>query len=201
MAEEAQMDFKNSYDGIDDYAVRIIKHKARKLIGCKGFSKSDREDLEQELVYDLLCRLPKFDSEKAQLNTFIVRVVENRIATIIEERQAGKRDWRLCTTSFNDRLDQGDNKTVELQEVYDMDEYLRQTGRFSRNKFEHVQLRIDLGNAIEALPPELRSLCNRLQTESVTEISRNTGIPRGTLYDRIKKLRVLFEDRELRNYF
>ena len=195
------MDFKNSYDGIDDYAVRIIKHKARKLTGCKGYSGSDREDLEQEMIYDLLRRLPKYDSEKAQLNTFIARVVENRIATIIEERQAGKRDWRLSTASLNDRLDQGENGTVERQEVYDMDEYLRQSGRFSRNPIDQMQLRIDLKNAIEALPPELRSLCNRLQTESVTEISRNTGIPRGTLYDRIKKLRVLFEDRELRNYF
>ena len=195
------MDFRNNYNGIDDYAVRIIKHKARKLIVSKGFSKSDREDLEQEMIYDLLRRLPKFDSAKAQLNTFIARVVENRIATIIEERQAGKRDWHLCTASLNDRLDQGENGTVERQEVYDMDEYLRQSGRFSRNPIDQMQLRIDLKNAIGALPPELRSLCNRLKTESVTEISRNTGIPRGTLYDRIKKLRVLFEDRELRNYF
>ena len=178
------MDFKNSYDGIDDYAVRIIKHKARKLIGSKGFSKSDREDLEQEMIYDLLRRLPKYDSAKAQLNTFIARVVENRISSIIEEREAGKRDWHLCTTSLNDRFDQGENDTVERQEVYDMDECLSQTGRFPPNPFDQKQHRIDLGSAIPALPPELRSFCKRVLPESVTEIFRYTGIPHGRVWQK-----------------
>jgi len=194
------MDFRNRYDGIEEYAVRIIKHKARQLIGSAGFTESDREDLEQEMMLDLLRRLPKYDSGRAQRNTFIARVVEHRIATIIEERVAGKRDWRLCTASMNDRFDLGEGGSIERLEVYDMDEYLRQTGRLSRSSSERLHLLIDLGLAIASLPPELRNLCERLKTESVTEISRDTGVPRGTLYDRIKELRNLFEDKGLRDY-
>ena len=48
------MGFENRYDGIDDYAVRLIKHKARQLIGSAGFTESDRDDLEQDLMLDLL---------------------------------------------------------------------------------------------------------------------------------------------------
>ncbi len=194
------MDFTNRYDGIEEYAVRIIKHKARQLIGSAGFTESDREDLEQEMMLDLLKRLPKYDSHKAQRNTFIARVVEHRISTIIEERAAGKRDWRLCTASMNDRFDIGDSGSIERLEVYDMDEYLRQTGRLSRTSSEHLLLSIDMRCAIDSLPPELRDLCEHLQKDSVTKISRDTGIPRGTLYDRIKELRNLFEDIGLRDY-
>ncbi len=47
---------------------------------------------------------------------------------------------------------------------------------------------------------ELRELCKRLDTDTVTEISRDTGIPRGTIYESIKKLRAIFEDAGLRDY-
>ncbi len=194
------MEFKNRYDGMNEYAVWIIKHKARQLIGSAGFTESDREDLEQEMMLDLLRRLHKYDSSKAKLNTFIARIVEHRISTIIEERTARKRDWRLCTASMNDRFYSGKDGRIERLEVYDMDEYLRQTGRFSRTPSECLELSIDIQLTIESLPPKLRDLCERLKTESVTEISRETGIPRGTLYDRIKELRNLFENKSLQDY-
>lgn len=194
------MEFKNRYDGIEEYAVQIIKYKARQLIGSAGFTESDREDLEQEMMLELLRRLPKYDSSKAQRNTFITRIVEHRVSTIIEERVAGKQDWRLCTESMNDRLDLGEDGTVERQEIYDMDEYLRQSGRLSRTSTERLELSIDLGCVIASLPPELRVLCERLKTDSVSEISRDTGIPRGTLYDRIKKLQILLKNWEIRDY-
>ena len=76
----------------------------------------------------------------------------------------------------------------------------RLAGRIERPAAELQDLSIDLGRVIASLPPELRTLCERLQTESVTEISRDTGIPRGTIYESIKKLRAIFEDAGLRDY-
>ena len=53
------MGFDKRYEGIDEYAVQIIKYKARQLVGRVGFTESDREDLEQEMLMGLLQRLPK----------------------------------------------------------------------------------------------------------------------------------------------
>ncbi len=39
---------------------------------------------------------PKYNPRRAQLNTFIARVVEHKIATLIEARKAGIRDYRRC---------------------------------------------------------------------------------------------------------
>ena len=77
------MGFENHYEGIDEYAVQLIRYKARQLVGRVGFTESDRDDLEQELMLDLLRRLPKYNPDRAQRNTFIARVVEHKIATII----------------------------------------------------------------------------------------------------------------------
>jgi len=194
------MGYKNRYQGIDDYALQLIKYKARQLVGRVGFTESDREDLEQEMVLDLLRRLPKFDPKRAGRNTFIARIVEHKVATIIEAQKAGMRDYRLCSYSLNDRLEDEEGRSIERMETIDQEDYLRRTGKLSRPMSELRNLSIDLRSAVQTLPPELRELCKRLQTESVTEISRDTGIPRGTIYESIKKLRAIFEDAGLKDY-
>ena len=55
------MGVDNSDDGIDPYAAGLIRFKARQLVGQAGFTASDRNDLEQDLILDLLRRLPKYD--------------------------------------------------------------------------------------------------------------------------------------------
>ena len=194
------MGYENRYQGIDDYAVRIIKYKARQLVGRVGFTESDRQDLEQEMVFDLLRRLPKFKPERAQRNTFIARVVEHKVATIIEAQKAGMRDYRLCPCSLNDRFENDEGGSVERIDTINQDDYLQRTGKLSRPISDLRGLSIDVRSAVEKLPPELRELCKRLQVESVTDISRDTGIPRGTIYESIKKLRTLFEDAGLKDY-
>ena len=194
------MGFDKHDDGIDPYAVQLIKYKARQLVGQAGFTVSDRDDLEQELVLDLLRRLPKFDPERAQLNTFIARVVEHRIATLIEARKAGIRDYRRCRCSLNDRFEDEEGRSVERVDTFDQEDYLLRTGAQSRPADELSALTIDVAAVLERLPPELRELCRRLKAESVTEISRDTGVPRGTIYESIKKLREIFEDAGLKDY-
>ena len=194
------MGFDNQYDGIDPYAVRLIKYKARQLIGQAGFTASDRDDLEQELIFDVLRRLPKYNPKRAQLNTFIARVVEHKIARLIEAQKAGIRDYRRCPFSLNDRFEDEDGRSVERVDTFDQEDYLLRTGSQSRPTDELSALALDVAAVLETLPAELRELCRRLKAESVTEISRDTGVPRGTIYESIKKLREIFEDAGLRDY-
>ena len=74
---------------LNEYARSVIRKKARQLIGKYGFTHDDREDLEQEMILDLLVRLPKFDPEKACLNTFVARIVDRKVSTMIRRQQAG----------------------------------------------------------------------------------------------------------------
>jgi RNA polymerase sigma-70 factor (ECF subfamily) len=190
----------NHCEGIDEYAVQIIKFKAKQLVGRVGLTDSDREDLEQEMILDLLQRLPKYNPDRAQRNTFIARVVEHKIATIIEARKAGLRDYRLCNCSLNERLEDEEGGSVERMETIDQEDYLRLTGGLSRSTAELRDLSIDVRQAIEKLPPELRELCRRLGIDTVTELSRDTGVPRGTIYESLKKLRANLEAAGLKDY-
>jgi len=195
------MNFKNKYDGIDEYAVRLIKHKAGKLIKQFGFTESDRQDLEQEILFDMFCHLPKFNSNCAQRNTFITHVVEHKIINIIEARKAGVRNYSLCAYSLNECLEGKNGGKVERIETINQDEYLYNMGKLLRPLEELTELTIDIKEVIAGLPPKYRNLCECLKEEKVAEISRNMNISRETIYKYIREIRELFEIIGLKNYF
>ncbi|MBD3166847.1 hypothetical protein GF324_09625 [bacterium] len=59
------MGSNNRYDGIDEYAVEVIKYRAVTLIGTAGYTRDDVEDIEQDLILALLERMDHFDASKA----------------------------------------------------------------------------------------------------------------------------------------
>jgi len=63
--EEEHMDFRNSYEGIDGYAVKTILIKARRLVGKAGFTENDVQDIEQDLAMHLLENMYKYNPETA----------------------------------------------------------------------------------------------------------------------------------------
>ncbi len=192
---------RNRYDeGIDPYAVEIIRFKARQLVGQAGFTASDRDDLEQELILDLLRRLPKYDPSRAKRNTFIARLVDHKIATLIEAQKAVRRDYRRRTCSLNERFKDEDGHVAERVETLDQEDYLLGAGIEPGQPEELRALVLDVAAVVETLPPELRELCRRLGQETVTEVSRDTGVSRATLYESVTRLRKIFEDTGLKNY-
>jgi len=193
------MEKPHGFAGADDYAVRLIESKARSLIGHYGFTDDDREDLEEDLMLDYLQRIPKFDPTRAKRSTFIARIVRNKIASIIEARKAQKRSYRTPVYSLFGWVRDKTNGYIPRIETVDADHYLLRRGR-RRRREEVLDLRIDLSRATDLLTPELRDLCQRLEHQTPTEISRSTGVPRGTITDRMRKVRTVFEQRGMRDY-
>jgi RNA polymerase sigma-70 factor (ECF subfamily) len=189
----------NTLPEIDDHAAAHIRYKARSLVGRYGLRDTDVEDLEQELMLDVLRRIRKFDPSRAQMATFVTRLVRNKIASLVEARKAGKRDYRTRVYSLTGWVKDRTNGFLQRIETIDADHPLLRTGR-RRSQLEVLDLSIDLKRATDLLPPELRELCRRLRYETVSEISRSKGIPRGTLYEAIGRIRVVFEERGLRDY-
>ena len=186
-------------DELGDYAEKLIKHKARRLVGKAGLTISDVPDLEQDMKLDLWRRLSKFDPAKAQRNTFIARVVEHCVATILEARKAQMRDYRR-QCSLNDPLENPDGKPAERGDTMDQNTDRRRTGFPALSAEDRVDLAIDIAAAVSNLPLELRDLCQRLMTETPTEVSRETDTAPGTLYDARRKLRHRFEKARLKEY-
>jgi RNA polymerase sigma-70 factor (ECF subfamily) len=193
------MGTRNCYPGIEKYAVNLIQVKACQLIDHPGFCRADREDIEQELMLDLLTRLPKYDPGIAERTTFISRIVNRRVASIIAARKAGNRDWRMNSFSLNSN-DPACEEPTERQERISEGEYLMRVGLISRPPEDQRDLVMDMARAFEFLPENFRDLCERLKTQTVSEIALELGIPRSTIYEAIQKVRDIFEAAGLKNY-
>src|SRR5215472_4214675 len=87
---------------IEATLVTIAGTTATRLAGLYGFSRSDRDDLRQELLLDCIIRLPKFDPRRSSHSTFFRRVVRHRVSSLLDTQRAACRDYRLCRDSIDD---------------------------------------------------------------------------------------------------
>jgi len=174
------MDHQNTYFELGEYANDLIRSKARTLIGKAGFTSADCEDIEQELALDLLVRLENYDPQKSKRSTFMTRVVEHRIATLLEERRAACRDWRLCRESLDDPARQEDDDATPHGE---------HRADPSAVDGDDIALTLDLQAALDASPGDLHELWDLMLKANMYRIAQDTGIPRTTLYYRLKRLR------------
>jgi RNA polymerase sigma-70 factor (ECF subfamily) len=191
---------KNSYAGIDTYAARLIRTKAHQLIGKAGFTENDRQDLQQDLMMDLLQRMRHFNPAKSKKATFMTRIVQRRISTLLEARHARCRDWRLCRMSLN--MPHG-NDRGDTRELID---HVDSQGNLGNSEKETLQeaisnLRIDVARVLDTQPEDLRDLCERLRESNMAEIARETGVARTTLYDKLTRIREAFREAGLDNCF
>jgi len=188
-------------DGIDEYAVWLIKHKAQRLIGRVGLTESDREDVEQELVLDLLNRLPDYDATRGLRSAFIGQVINHKVAQLIRDRRRKKRDCRCRACSLDDPLEQEDGSTIPREETVSQDDYDLRLGKYSRPAIERTDLGIDVSRALSRIPANLRDLAVLLMLQTKRDAARGVGVHRSTLYKSgLRRLRNAFEDAGLRDY-
>ncbi len=178
---------------LNQYASNLIRKKAGELIGKCGFTKSDLEDIQQDLWLDLISRQSGFDPERGAETTFIAMVINNRFATIIEHRKAEKRDCRTYICSMDDKVDYGNDLSLSRHEVVDQDIYIRTTQKVSRTQVDYQDLRLDVDRAIRSLPPLLRDIALLLCGVSVSEAAQITGIPRTTINEMRNAIRKVFQ--------
>lgn len=166
----------------------MIRRKARQLVGKAGITICDAEDIEQDLQVDLLERMPKYDSSKADLCRFVKKLIRNRISKLLRERLAKKRGNGHSIMSLNEMLGASEGNDVELSET--ISDPRDPDGRIAERQ-------AIVSEVIEHLPPELRELCELLKTLSVSEAAAILKTDRANLYRRIRCLREIFSDEGL----
>lgn len=183
------------------FAANLIRQKARQLVRRPEFTKSDGPDLQQEMRLRVIEAYPKFDPKVAHWNAFVTAVVERHVATILEYETAGKRFDEDGVESLNTLVADADGNMVQRAQTIGRDDRDRLTCEQTPAAEEISDLRLELEGIEADLPPELRIVFEGLKTKHVTELARELGIPRQTLVDRVHKLRAIFEERGLQDYF
>lgn len=188
----------NSYEGFDAYASKLIKHKARQLVGTAGLTQDDLPDIEQDMAIDLIQRLPHFNPAIAKKSTFMSRIVEHKIATIYESRKAACRDWRVCRDSLNQLVKHDDSEP--FSEYIDLITDPQNELRNDPGPEDAYCFDIDLKRVFYSLPDDLLDFARRLRVKNLSEIALDLGVPRTTLYTKLKHLRSHFSAFHMEDY-
>jgi DNA-directed RNA polymerase specialized sigma24 family protein len=194
------MGAKKERADLDRETLRFIRYKAWELAQNSAFNPDDQEDIEQELTLDLLTRLTNFNPERSPRRAFVLMVVANKAASLLEHRLADKRNPDCEAFSLNEvvkDVEDGETGKGELVGADQLDDPALY--RYGPSETQ-VDLQIDLARAVYSLDHSQGALLRELQTKTVTELAQELGVARGTVYGWISKIGRAFRDAGLGEY-
>lgn len=187
-------------DGIDAFTEENVRAKVRRLIGKFGYTSGDREDLEQQVVASVLQGQGKFDPDKATRPTFISRLTDRAIASIIRERCAEKRDYRreVQATRAVERCDESND--ANSSEAITERAARSHRGAQPRSDQSHAELRLDLEVAMDSLPESHQKVWKLRVGHSIPKVAQMLGISERQVRKRISEIRRHCEALDLQDF-
>lgn len=193
------MAFKNRQD-LQRWEIAV----AKKLIGefrrrSRSFDREEFDDLLQECLthwFEVRRQLDP-DPEDPPI-AYMARVVRNKLIDLAREREAAKRRGDLDSLSLDETVSESDDAPT----FTDLVDAIRSGEPGGDGLLDPGDARIDIAKALRKLTPRQRHLCELLSEQglSVTEAAERLRIPRGTLYEEIKRIRKVFADHGLGDY-
>ncbi len=187
-------------EGLQRWEIAVTK----KLVGefrrrSRSLAREEFDDLMQEcLAHWIVVRRKLAPDPDAPPVAYMAQVIRNKLTDLIREQAADKRAGEQDALSLDASLD-GSEDGVTLAELLADNESAQpdDPGAVDRH-----HARIDIGRALARLTPVQRQLCQMLGEEGLTikEAAERLRIPRGTLYEEIKRIRKVFADQGLGDY-
>lgn len=177
---------------------RNINIRAARLARSGAVPGLDAEDIAQELREEVLRRAEHFDPARACFDTFVDRIIKNRIADLARQSEAAKAIRK--TQSFDTPIIGRDG-----QEGLTLADALSETSpAFGADDFAAAHgagLKSDVARFLASLCPSSRCIAIAVSQGSVAEAARILGLHRSTIYERLRAIRKAAVAMGLDGYF
>jgi DNA-directed RNA polymerase specialized sigma24 family protein len=161
---------------------------ARRLVRRMRLPRAELDDIRQDLLVDLIARLPAFDPQRASLGAFAGVVLRNYATRIAAKIERERETFGTTPVSLDDVLPGRDGATRgEL--VADEDGLSAWLGQ-PVDAFAEVEQRLDVGRALGALDRRDGALCAALSHATIESLAAEGRGSRSGLYRRLKEIRL-----------
>jgi RNA polymerase sigma-70 factor (ECF subfamily) len=165
----------------------IAKTQASRLRRAMGRPGHEQQDIEQDLLLDLISRLPSFDPARGSLPAFAMVCFQHRAARLAARFRREKRERHDATL---DDAVPGQEEALTLADVIPESEgYAAWCGQ-NTNAVAALERRLDLDRASALLDERDHSICAALARATPHEVGREGLLPRSVLYRRIREMRL-----------
>ena len=189
-----------NYDAVlTGYAQSLIRSKAKQLSRKPGFSRTDEDDITQELTMYLLERAHLFDPNRASANTFAERVIRSKVAMLLRDRRRQKRASGFAASSLEGTGARSDEDADSLRDMLTEVDLHRRLGTAASDQ-NQVELTAAVEEALSSLPAEDREICRQIIEGTMTSIARDLGVSRRQIRNAIARIRRHFEAASLGDY-
>ena len=179
----------------------LIIKKANRLVGRYRFSESDREEIEQQIIFEVLRRRAMVDEARARQMGFLMMLVQHAVADLIAARMTTGRDYRLEEGSLDQQTQDASGYWELRGETITEDDATRHIGRPGETCGDHRDLSIDLADATSRLSPRLREIFRHYATlGSAREVARVTGLHHSSVCDALRQIKDQFQTAGLEIY-
>ena len=187
-------------NGLHGWEVAVTK----KLVGkfrrrSRSLYREEFDDLMQEcLIHWLEVRQQILTGPGGPPIAYMSRVVRNKLIDLARERETDKRRGDLDAVSLDDTVGESEYAPT-FADLVDV-EQSRELGE--QELLDPTDAHIDIANVIEGLTPDQQRLCDLLGAQglSIKEAAERLRIPRGTVYEEIKRIRKIFASHGLGDY-
>ena len=183
--------------GLEQWEIAVTKKIVSEF--RRRFRSLAREDFQQEcLLHWVQVRARLVSVGEGPSVAYMSQVLRNMLTDYVREKAADKRGGEQELLSLDAPID-GSEGALTLGDLI-ADTATTDSGDAVGSTRHHTEL--DVARAIERLTPMQRRLCTMLGEEglSVKETAERLRIPRGTLYDEIKRIRQILSTQGFSDY-
>ena len=142
----------------------------------------------QDLLLDLIRRIPAFDSGRGALGAFAGKVIAHRVARTARVAIRERSLFGIVPTSLDEPVPDADGLT-RGDLVAEGNGYGALFGQ-SPDRIAEVDRRLDLARGLDVLPESDRELCVLLTDAGVDELAARGVGARSSLYRRVSRVRL-----------
>jgi len=179
------------------FTITLIRIKAAQLCRRSDFSRSDRDDLQQEMELYLLRKAHLFDSERGNIEAFVTTSINSWVGMTLRFRARNKRRPGLHAVSLEGTEIDNDGEADTLAAILSAADLARRTQHHSLKASELVDLRDCLQSVLAALSPSERALVALVADRGVAGAARARKVSRRQIENAMARIRARFDDEGL----
>lgn len=183
----------------DSFTRKVVRRRVTQLLRMAEFASDDEDDLTQEFFIRLTEAIKQHREDVGHRNPYIVSVVDNHVATLLEHRRAGIR-YTEDSVSIDQRVKNSELGSVAIGDMLAERDATRRLQMRELSDHTYTNLKSDLAVVVDRLSEAEQRMVHLLRDHTVSEAAKVMGVPRSTLVSWLKKIAAIFREAGLREY-